>query len=194
MHDILAWTGAILAVVSVGPYLYDIIKGRTKPNIVSWFTWTLLTGIVTAAAMASGEPRTALLSLASTICTLSVVILGLKFGIAKFSRFDAICQLSAAVGLILWFIFNSPAIAIIAAVSIDFVVMLPTLRHSWLKPNEETWQTFLIGTVAALFTIFSLSSYTVESLLFPLYIFVANGAITAVIIYSRKANLVLTQT
>lgn len=186
MHTTLAWIGALLAVFSVAPYLYDIVKGRTKPNIVSWFTWTLLTSIVTAAALAAGEPRTALLSLASTICTASVVILGIKFGIAKFSRFDMICQVSAVVGLLLWLLFNSPAIAIIASVTIDFIALLPTLRHSWLQPYEETWQTFLIGTLAPLFTIASLTAYSIESLLFPFYIFLANGSITLCILYRRN--------
>ena len=148
----------------------------------------MLTSIVTAAALAAGEPRNALLSLASTICTASVVILGIKFGIAKFSRFDMICQVSAVIGLLLWLLFNSPAIAIIASVTIDFIALLPTLRHSWLQPYEETWQTFLIGTLAPLFTIASLTAYSIESLLFPFYIFFANGSITLCILYRRNLS------
>ncbi|HWT56136.1 MAG TPA: hypothetical protein VN031_03850, partial [Candidatus Microsaccharimonas sp.] len=161
-------------------------KKKTKPNIVSWLTWTILTAIATAATFAAHEPRTALLVLASTVCATGVVLAGLRYGIAKFSLFDGLCQAGAFVGLALWLLFNSPTIGIIVPVVIDFVAMLPTLRHAWLKPGEETWQTFLIGTFAPVFTIFSLASFNVNSLLYPLYLLFANGAIVVVVVGRRK--------
>jgi hypothetical protein len=186
MRNLLALIGALLATISTLPYIIDIIKRRTKPNIVSWITWTMLTGIAMAAAFAAREPRTAILMLGSTVCTFAVVVLGLRYGIAKFSPFDGLCQLGAVVGLVLWLIFNSPSIAIIAAVTIDFIGMLPTLRHSWLEPQEETWQTFVIGIVAPLFTIVSLEAFNVASLLYPIYLVLANSAIVFAVIYRRK--------
>ncbi len=186
MKDALAWGGAILAIISVAPYVYDIIKQRTKPNIVSWITWTLLTGLATAAAFAAGEWRTGILLLSSSVCTLAVVLLGLRFGTATLSRFDIVCWIGTAVGLALWLIFNSPALAIIASVVIDLIGALPTLRHSWLEPAEETWQTFLISTLAAILTVLSLTAYSIESLLYPLYLIVANSLIVGVVIYRRK--------
>lgn len=186
MRDLLAVTAAILATFSTVPYIIDIVKGRTKPNIVSWLTWTLLTGIATAAAFAAGEPRSALLTLGASICTTAVLLLGFRYGIAKFSLFDGLCQTGAIVGLILWLVFGSPAIAIVASVTIDLIGALPTIRHAWLKPAEETWQTFLIGTVAAVLTVLSLNSYSVEGLLYPLYLIFANGAIAAIVVYKRK--------
>lgn len=184
--EILAIIAAVIAVFSTVPYLIDIVKRKTKPNIVTWFTWTLLTGIAAAAAFAAGEPKTALLSLGSAICTGAVVILGLKYGIAKLSLFDALCQIGAIAGLILWWIFNTPEIAIAFVLLIDFIAMLPTLRHSWIKPEEETWQTFMIGVVAATFTLIALSQYTFAGLALPLYLWVANLVMALTIIYRRK--------
>lgn len=186
MRNALALIGALLATFSTLPYIIDIVKKRTKPNVVSWITWSLLTSIATAAAFAAGEPRTAVLMLGSTICTLAVVVLAFKYGKAEFSIFDGICQFGAVVGLILWLTFNSPTIAIVAAVTIDFIGMLPTLRHSWKKPGEETWQTFIIGVVAPIFTVIATESYTTASLLYPFYLVLANGAIVLTVIYRRK--------
>ena len=145
MRDALTIVGALLATFSTVPYLIDIVRKRTKPNIVSWLTWTILTSIATAAAFAAHEPRSALLTLGATICCASVVVLGLKFGIAKFSKFDILCQVGAILGLIFWLVFDSPVIGIAVPVAIDFIGAMPTVRHGWLKPGEETWQTFLIG-------------------------------------------------
>jgi len=186
VRESLAIIGALIAVFSTVPYLIDIVKGKTKPNIVSWFTWTLLTGIAASAAFVAGELRTALFLFASSISTGLVVLLGLKYGIAKFSRFDAFCQIGAIAGLVLWLVFNSPTIGIVVPLTIDFIVMLPTLRHAWLQPYEETWQTFLIGTIAPFFTILSLTAYNIPSLAFPLYLVLANGSITFAILYQRN--------
>lgn len=185
MRNFLAVLAGVVAIISVVPYLVDIVKLRTKPNIVSWLTWTMLTAIATAATFAAGESRTAMLMLASTVCTVLVVILGLKYGIAKFTPFDAFCQLGALAALLLWLQLDSPTIAIVTVVVIDFIGTLPTLRHSWKQPAEETWQTFCIGALAAALTIISLESYSIDSLLYPLYLVVANGAIAAVVVYWR---------
>jgi hypothetical protein len=149
-------------------------------------TWTILLGIGTAAAFAAHQPRSALLTLGDTICTLLVVLLGIKYGIAKLSTFDAVCQFTAIVGLVLWIVFNSPLIAIIFAISIDFIVALPTFRHSWLHPKEETWQTFGIGVIASALALISLQEYRVSGWIFPVYLLLSNAAIALTIIYRRK--------
>lgn len=186
MKEFFAVAGALLAAVSTLPYLIDIVRRKTKPNVVTWFTWTLLTAISGSAALAAGEPKTALLLYANSLCTGAVVVLGLKYGIAKFSPFDIACQIGAILGLVFWLIFNSPTIGIIVPLIIDFVGMLPTLRHAYLKPAEETWQTFLIGVFAPGLTLLSLTEYNVASLLFPLYLFLANAAIVLVVVSRRR--------
>jgi|SRR3990167_10112992 len=186
MKTALAILAGLIATFSTLPYLIDIVRKKTKPNIVSWFTWTLLTAIATAAAFASHAPRAAILTLGGTICTALVVVLGLKYGTAKLSLFDGLCQAGAILGLILWLIFNSPAIALVFTISIDFIAALPTLRHSWKKPSEETWQTFMLGVVASTITLISLSVYTFADLAFPIYLLLANGLLAATIIYRRK--------
>jgi uncharacterized membrane protein HdeD (DUF308 family) len=92
MREVLAVAAGILALVAGVPYVIDIVRGKTKPNIVSWSVWTLLTAVATAAAFAAHQPRTAFLTLGDTAATLVTVILGLKYGIAKFSWIDGVCM------------------------------------------------------------------------------------------------------
>ncbi len=139
MKDISAVIAGLLAIAATIPYLIDIVKGRTKPNIVSWTTWTLLLAISTAGAFAAHET-----------------------------------------------IFNSPSIGIIAALVIDLIGSLPTLKHSWKDPGEETWQTFAIIVGAASLTLLSLESFTIPSLSFPIYLLLINTAIVAIVVYKRK--------
>lgn len=185
MKEILAITASVIIVFSVTPYIVDIIRGKSRPNIVSWFTWSLLTGIAMAAAFAAHEPRTALLLLGETTGTLLVAVFGLKYGYAKLSLFDGLCQTGAITGLILWLVFNSPTVATISVITVDMLAALPTLKHSWVDPQEETWQTYMLVVVASVLTIISLPHYSINSATFPFYYLLGNGGLMAVVVYSR---------
>jgi hypothetical protein len=133
VKNLLIILSGVVTIVAAVPYLIEIIRGKAKPRIVSWFTWSLLTGIGCAAAFAEGQVASGVLLLCATIEVLLIAVLGFKHGDRKFERFDIVCQIAALAGLLLWFIFNSPAIAVVAAVAIDLVGALPTFKHSWLK-------------------------------------------------------------
>lgn len=193
MREILATIGVILTLYAAIPYIIDVAKKRTKPNIVSWGTWSMLTGIGAAAAFASGEYAAAALVGANALQTGSIVILGLRNGIAKMSWFDGFAQIGAIISLVLWLAYDSPAFAIVGVVIIDFFGMLPTVRHSWRHPEEETWQSFAIAFIAPFFTLASLTQFSLENTLYPVYLGLADGVVTAIIIYRRKQkNIPLT--
>lgn len=186
MNDALTFAGATLIILSGVPYIIDIVRKKTHPNVVSWFTWTLLITIGAFAALDAGETRTAILTFADAIQVGSILLLGLKYGYAKFSLFDGICQIGALIGLALWLIFNSPTVAIIATISIDLIAALPTFRHSWLKPNEETWQTYFISGVGATIGLCSLAAFSVDSYAYPLYLVLLGLTLSSVIVLRRK--------
>jgi hypothetical protein len=145
-----------------------------------------LAAIAALAQAAAHEYRSAIFTGLVTIQACSVVMLGLKYGYAKYSVFDWVCQAGALAGLLLWWWFNSPTIAIIAAVSIDLVGALPTVRHSWLKPNEETAISYVLSALAAFLAILALTDYNFNSLLYALYLFVADGTIAGILIVRQR--------
>lgn len=176
----------LVTVLAVLPYLRDILAGRTKPNLVSWITWTLLTGVATVAEIAAGEYVAAIFTGAAVLETLSVVVLGLRRGFVKYTPFDVACQTGAIVGFILWWLFNSPAVAVLAAVAIDLIGALPTVRHSWLAPFEETWMTYALSGLGGVFALLALSTYNWTSLPYAIYIVLINILMTATIIVSSR--------
>jgi uncharacterized paraquat-inducible protein A len=185
MKDTLVIIGASLNLLSVVPYIIDVIRRKTRPNIVSWLTWTILTSIGAAAVFVGSGFAASLLPLSSSLSTLSIVLLGFKYGFSKYSRFDLVCQFSAIGGLLLWYIFNTPVVALVSVVVIDAIAALPTLRHALLRPKEETWQTFAVASFASLVSIIGLKTYTVSSSLYPFYLCIMNGIIASTILYGR---------
>ena len=188
MKNLFLVIAGLITIGSVLPYIRDIIKGKTKPNIVSWFTWTILTGIATIAEVSAHEYRTAIFTGAAVVETAIVVILGLKYGDNKYTKFDVYCQLGAILGLVLWALFDSPALAVIAVVSIDFIGALPTLRHSWMKPGEETWITFALAGLGAVFALFALTAYNWTSLTYAVYIVAINIVMSTILITRAKKH------
>lgn len=186
MKTIFIVVSSILAIVNILPYIRDVYHRKTKPRIISWFNWTVLTAIASAASFSDRQYASAILTLLASIETLTVVILGWRFGDKRFALFDIGCQVAAGTGLILWLIFNTPAIAIIATIGIDFIVSLPTIKHAWEKPQEETAITFLLGSLAAAFTFMAANNHKITAIAFPLYLVTANFFIAA-IIYGRKS-------
>jgi hypothetical protein len=186
MKDILAVSGACIMLCCTIPYVIDIVKGKTKPNIVSWFTWTLLLGIGTAALYASHQTHAALLLGGDVVATFAVVLVGLKYGIAKLDLFDGLCQVGALVGLILWLVFNSPLIAITATIAIDFVGTIPSMRHCWLHPEEETSVTYTMGVIATILTLLSLKEYSITAWVYPVYLLFSNTLLVAAIMFGYR--------
>lgn len=172
----------IFTVVGVIPYLIEVVKGKTKPRVVSWLTWSVLTAISCAAAYVEGQYPTAILLFVASLETLTVVILGWQLGDKKIVRLDIVCLLGALVGIILWQVFNTPAIAVIATIAIDLVGGIPTLVHSYKRPHEETWIIFFLAFLGAGCTLLVISDWRITAFAYPLYLVIINVLFTGVII------------
>jgi len=186
MKEVFAIAGATIILFCTLPYIIDVVKKKTKPNIVTWIVWSLLIGIGAAALYASNELNAGLLLTGDFIATFAVVIVGLRYGTAKLDRLDVICLVGAVVGLTLWLVFNSPSIAVVATIVIDFVGTIPTVRHSYHHPEEETWITFALGVVATIFTLLSLKDYSASAWVYPAYLLFSNGLLFVTILLGQR--------
>lgn len=173
MIPFLLTLSVVVNIIFVVPYLRDIVKGKTKPRIVSWFNWTLLAGIGTAAAIAEQEYSSAVLTGASTAITTLVVLLGLKYGDRSFDRTDVLCQLGAIAGLLLWVVFDDPLLALLTTIGIDFLASIPTYKHAWQKPHEETVSAYIGGFLSAFLVLLTIREFTLVGLLYPVFILVS---------------------
>ena len=186
MRADLVFIAAIITILSPLPYILDSLRGKTHPNLVTWFTWTLLNAITAAAAWSSGARQTAVFMTAAAIATFSIVLAGLRYGLKRYTKFDIYCQIIALAGLAIWLITHLPASAIAINVAIDFVGLLPTIRHAWKSPQAETWQTFMLAMIAGALTLISIQHYSFVSLASPIYIFLADSTMVFVILSRRQ--------
>lgn len=186
MKEIIIIVSSVISLAGTIPYIRDIWRGKTKPRIVSWLTWGVLTGVATAASYADHHYPSAILAACMTLNALAVVTLGVvKHGRVLFDRFDIACQLLVVVGLITWYIFQSPTMAVIAVIVIDAIAGLPTLRHAYKHPEEETAFNFATASIASLLTLFVAGSTAITAIAYPLYLVLFNGYVVYLIARPR---------
>lgn len=175
-----------LTASAIVPYARNILRGATKPRLVTWCTWGLLSAITSAAAFRDGQvPAGILAGIGAAGCAV-ILLLGWHKGIRQFGRLDIVCQIGALVGLGLWFTFDSPALAVITMTAIDLIGGIPTIIHSWKLPGEETWITYLLTGLAGFVTVVAAENWQVTAILMPAYLFLFNIILTAVIILRKK--------
>lgn len=186
MKEVFLILGAVLALFCTLPYIIDVVRRKTKPNIVTWIVWTILITIGTVALFVNGDYNAAWFLLGDAVATFAVVVVGLKYGTAELDRFDIACLIGALVGVVLWFVFDSPIIAIIATIVIDLIGTIPTIRHSYHHPEEETYITFALGIIATIFTLLSLTDYAFSEWVYPAYLLFSNSLLFVTIFLGQR--------
>jgi hypothetical protein len=181
---------SIFTIASAIPYLIDIVRGKTKPKVVTWLVWSSVTAISGAASFVDGQYPAAILLLFATLQALSIVIFGWTRGVKKLERLDIVCLVGALVGIVLWQLFDSPAIAVIATIIIDLVGGVPTFVHSWKKPREETWITFMLMAMGGICTLIVVTDWRVTAFAYPLYLVLLNLSYVTIILGRRSVKRV----
>ena len=161
-------------------YVYDTIKGHSKPNRVTWFLWSLVPFIAFSAQIKQGVGLTSILTFTSGFGPFMVLVASLlnKNAYWELKRFDLVCGAIAIIGVILWLITKNPNLAIIFSITADGFAALPTLVKSFKFPGTESMVTYLLASFGALLTLFTIDTWKLEFFAFPLYIFVLCLTIT----------------
>jgi hypothetical protein len=173
------------------PYIIDSLRGTTKPNTASWSTWTVINGITIVAALQAGDAiNTVVLGFTYFAASLSVLLIALFKGMREYTLFDGICQLLAIIGIVIWQVSGNPNIALLFVIISGEMAALPTFRHAYIFPNEETLSSYVIASMVAIVFVLSATTISFASLAVPIDLVIGNGII-ATIIYLRRSKLSL---
>jgi hypothetical protein len=113
--------GAVLNLIGSTSYLIDTIKGKTRPNRISWLLWATAPLIAFSAELDRGVGLPALMTFMAGFCPL-LIFLGSfvnRKSSWKLTRLDVACGLLSVVGLILWQISGSGNVAIVFSILAD---------------------------------------------------------------------------
>jgi hypothetical protein len=175
---------SLITVVAVIPYLNAVAQGRDKPKIATWIVWAALAWVGTAASLTSREIPATVFTFTTGLESAAVAVLGYRYGDRKFSQLDIGCLIAASFGLVMLLVLKSPTAAVITVICTDTIGTIPTWVHSWKKPYEETWITY----VAFLFSeiiVLGLADFSVfTAYAYPVFYFIEDGTLAAFIFFS----------
>ena len=173
--------------IGVIPYDRDILRHKTKPHRGSFLIWSVLGSIAFFTQLAKGATWSLFLPAADTVATLSIFILSLWYGIGGLNKRDVTGLALAAGGLVLWAITKQPLTALALTVGVDAVGTVLTLIKTWEDPDGETFSSWLLAALGGLFALLAIGRLSFWLLLYPAYIFIANGSVNVVMLLRRKS-------
>ncbi len=181
-------TGTSLTTASVVPYIKDIIHGKTKPRIVSWAIWTVLLGIAAIVSFQERQMASAVLAGSSAVACLAISLLALKHVEWGITRLERITMLGAAIGLVLWMVFDDPLLVLMSTISVDAIAYIPTFKNGWTNPHNESLTMFIVSALGGGLVLLSaiLDHATIHGIAYPLYSLLFASIMSGVLLWRRN--------
>jgi hypothetical protein len=175
--------GAIIATIGGLSYLIDTVKGKVKPNRVSFLLWSLAPLIAFVAELRQGVGLQSLMTFEVGFLPLAIFIASFfnKNAKWKLTRFDLTCGVLSLIGLLLWYITSSGNVAIVFSMLADGLAALPTLVKSFNFPETESSWTYFSTTISAAITLLTVKVWDLANAGFPLYILVVTLLISLLV-------------
>ncbi len=193
--NVLGIIATFLVFIGYIPYLRDIIRGKTKPHLYSWFLWAFVTSIAFALQFSGGAGSGSFVTLAAVLMCLAVIILGFdqkrKVEVVKI---DTVFLILAFIALGLWLVAKQPVLSAVLATSVDLLGFAPTIRKSWNNPYTETLSFYYLNSLRFGLAVIALQRYSLVTAFYPVSWLTANSLFALMLIIRRrqiKANKVI---
>jgi hypothetical protein len=192
--DIAAWKQVLsvsaiaLTFIAYAPYVWFILKGRTRPHVFSWVIWGVTTLLAGVAQLADGGGSGAWPICVSGVIAVGVAVLSwMKRGDATITRSDWAFLVAAMASIPAWLLTDNPLWASVILTVVDILGFGPSFRKAWSRPHEEGAGLFILLTLRNGLAVMALQSYSLTTLIFPLLSGLANVVFVALIVIRRPA-------
>lgn len=165
---------SLLALISPIIYAKAILKGDAKPHRTTRLVLLLITSLSTLSLFAQGNTVAIWLAGVSTLQSILIFGLSIKYGMGGWEKSDLVCLAIASGGIILWKITDNPVLALYASIAADFAGMIPALIKTYKFPETEVWTFYLLDVFAALFSLLAIKVWTMQETSYPGYIMIIN--------------------
>ena len=176
LHSNFIIVGTLIGAAGSVVYLIKTVKGKVKPNRVSFLLWSVVPFIAFFAQINQGVGLEALMTFSSGFLPLTVFIASFvnKQAEWKLTRFDLICGILSLAGLVLWMITKVGNVAIFFSIVADGIAAIPTIVKAYKYPDSEIAWPWIATVFGVILTLLTLSKFTFANCGFILYILIVN--------------------
>ncbi|MCA9331408.1 hypothetical protein KC968_00535 [Candidatus Saccharibacteria bacterium] len=164
--------GAVLNILGSATYALNTVKGKTKPNRVTWFLWAMAPLIAVSAQWSEGVTWAALMTFMVGFGPLVIFLSSFvnRQAYWKITKLDIFCGAISLLALILWFVTGQGLVALVFSILSDLVAGIPTLVKAFNEPETEHHSVFRNGAISAFITILTIQEWSFVNYGFALYI------------------------
>ena len=119
MKEILTIISVILILAAGPPYIFDILRKKTKPQRATWLIFTVLGLIAFISQLQLGATWSLVFLGLDVLGSLGVLILSIPYGVGGFSRLDKYSLSVAGAGVLISILAHHPVIAILGVMLAD---------------------------------------------------------------------------
>ena len=183
---ILSFLAGIFIFAAQITLVVDVFKRKISPSLLSWLGWALLIGTGFVAQVVEQGWEWSLLGL--LLSTLGCFVIFFTAWILKnylMVKSDWRFLILGLLCLVIYFISKDAWITTIFAIVADFIVGIPTLIHAHKNPVSQKSNAWMLGFVSWIFSLILCIGHSWLYALFPIYLFLYNGAM----VYLTKGSL-----
>jgi hypothetical protein len=186
-HELIGILAGLLAFATGIPYIWNIIGGITKPNVVTYFVWTLLQTIALVAQFKAGASWSIFLVLGSTISIAIIFLLSLtKYGYKHYSWVDTVALILAGIAILILLFTDHPVLAIGLPILADAIGAIPTLVKTHKYPYTEDQLAWFMMIVASALGVISTEKMDLANLLYPSFLLCEAIVIFSLAFFTKK--------
>lgn len=183
--------GALISFYGGLSYLIDTIKGKNKPNRVTWFLWALAPLIAFSAELEKGVGLTALMTFMAGFNPLMILIASFvnKQSYWKLNKMDYVYGSISIFAIIIWKITGEGNLAILFSILADGFASIPTVIKSYRQPETESSNIYLFAMINAGIALLTIKDWTFAHYSFPAYIFLLCALIYSLVQFKWGVRL-----
>ena len=171
--------GAVIGALGALAYLIETVKGKVKPNRVTFLLWSIIPFIAFSAQIEQGVGMESLMTFSAGFLPLTTFAASFvnKKAVWKLTRFDLICGVLSVLGLILWLITKVGNVAIAFSIIADGIAAVPTIVKAYKYPDTEIAWPWIATSFGVVLTLLTLTQLTFANSGFIIYILIMNTLI-----------------
>lgn len=190
MKELLTLLSAGLILLAAPPYIIDTVKGKTRPERITWLIFSILGIIAFVSQLSLGGTWSLVFSGMDTLASIMVFILSLRFGVGGFTRLDISALFIATVGVLIAIIAKQPIISITGVILADLSGAALTVRKTYLQPKSETMISWLLVGTASLLGVLTVGKVSLGLLMYPVYLMLVNYSVpVAALLGTRRMKV-----
>lgn len=185
VQEICMTVATVLGLIAFIPYLVDIVRGGTYPHRATWLVEVVNSTVLCLTYEAAGAAEAYWYTVAVAAGCVVTFMFSLWRGVGGLDKESIITLSGATVAGIIWWVFDSPMIALAMGIAVDTFGMAPTILKI-RRDGGEDLSAWSIAFVASGLTLFGLTEWSLTNAAYPVYAFGMYAAVVSAIVYQKR--------